>query len=217
MTFPQRVSTRALKPWQLAGMVAFVPHLAVVTLASWQRPSFSQRAQYLSELGERGSPTSTLTNLFGVFPTGLLFLVFGIGVIVHYRRSHLLVLSGALVAVHGVARIAAAFFPCDAGCRPSSPSLSQGVHNFAATLAMVALCAALFFAGAWLIRKRKGVLIISLTYFFGLVAVTALMALAVWPDESAGLYRRVALGSMELWVTVFAVFLAIRPLEANDA
>jgi hypothetical membrane protein len=209
--------SRTVEPWQLAGLLAFAPHLLAVMLATAWRPGFDHRLQYLSELGERGSTTAALMNFFGIVPTGLLFMSFGFSVLASYRAHRLLAAAGALVVLHGICRPIAAFFPCDVGCRPELPSLSQTIHNFSATIAFVSLTAALFVAGPWLVARKCGALIITATYALGFVAVAAQAILVTAPGGNLGLYQRLALGALQAWVAVLALHFMSGSPEARDA
>lgn len=196
---------RVIRPWMLAGMFAFVPHLVAVLAASAQRPGFSHRMQYLSELGERGSATAGLVNFAGILPTGLLLAWFGLGLLLLYRGQRAMAVCGSLIVLHGVCRVIVAFFPCDAGCRPLLPSHSQSIHNLAASIGFVALTAAVFTAAAWLRARRRGIGIVAASYALGATAVAAQVLLVVAPGTSTGLYQRVALGALQLWVVLFAI------------
>ena len=199
-----------ITPWMLAGMLAFLPHLIAVVLATLQRPGFSHTAQFLSELGERGSTTAALTNYAGILPTGLLFVAFGLGLLLRYRADRRLAAAGGLIVLHGVCRMLAAFFPCDPGCKPVFPTSSQSIHNVAATVALVSLTAALFVAGAWLISQRRGAVIVSATYLLGALAVAAQVLLVVGSAANLGLYQRLSLGALQVWVALLALHLALR-------
>ena len=204
--------------WQLAGLVAFVPHLIAVVLASAQRPGFDHRAQFLSELGERGSTSAFVVNFLGVAPTGVLFAIFGVGLLLHFRTQRSLAVAGAFITLHGLCRVLAACFPCDAGCRPIDPSTAQLVHNASATVAFVSLTAALFTVGAWLIKRRRRGSITTVTYVIGGLALVAQAMLLIHPyGGNVGLYQRVALGSLQLWVAILAFNLMSRRTHGNDA
>ena len=205
-----------LQAWKLAGAVAFLPHLLAVLVAAAQRPGFSHRTQFLSELGERGSSTASLANYLGILPTGALLACFGLGLVAHYRADRRLALGGALIVVHGLCRMLAAFFTCDPGCRPDHPSMSQAVHNVVAGTAFVALTAALFTIGAWLIVHRRGAAIIAASYALGLLALVSQALLVFHGHGNSGLYQRMALAALQLWVTVLALHL-LRPAPAAGA
>jgi hypothetical membrane protein len=207
--------SRLFLSWIAAGFLSFLPHLIAIIVATAMRPDFNHKRQFLSELGDRASPTAALFNFFGVMPTGALILVFGVGLALAYRAEPLLRIAGALVAVHGLCRIGAAMFPCDAGCRPLSPSYSQVIHNATATTAFLALTVALFIAGAWLIKRRRPFAIIVPTYLLGIVAVAAQALLTLGSAASTGLFQRLALGALQLWLVLFSAHIYAQAKAAN--
>lgn len=213
------LSRREFSPWLLAGLFGFAPHLVAVVVATYQRPGFDHRSQFISELGERGSNTAFVINFVGIVPTGLLLAAFGVGLVVRYRAHRLMAIAGALIALHGFCRVMAAFFPCDVGCRPVAPSLSQVVHNVSATIAFISLTAALFTTGVWLVKSKRGVVAVLATYTLGVAAVVAqglLMANTAGGD--VGLHQRVALGALQIWVAILAFhFIAWAPVSTDDA
>ncbi len=194
--------------WKFAGLIAFVPHLLATIEAGARRPGFDHRARFLSELGERGSPTAFTMNYLGIIPTGILFIIFGGSLWLRHRAERALAVAGALIALHGSCRVLVAIFPCDAGCRPVAPSMSQLVHNTAAAAALVSLTAALFTAGAWFITRRRGPVPIAATAILGGIALVAQATLLTHPlDDHVGLYQRLALGALQLWVAALALHL----------
>jgi len=204
--------------WRLAGALAFLPHLAAVILATSRRPGFDHSKQYLSELGERGSETAALMNYLGIVPTGLLIAVFGLGLLKTCRSERLVLAAGSLIVLHGVCRVTAGLFPCDLGCRPAAPSLSQSIHNASAAIGYLSLTAAVFFAGAWLVARRRGAALIAATYALGVCASAALLMLFINLGGHLGLYQRIALLALQLWVAVFALHFIIRqPGRPSDA
>lgn len=198
-----------LRPWHVAGLVAWVPHLLAVVYVTSRRPGYSHRSQFLSELGERGGEAAAIMNFLGIAPTGILFMLFGAGLAWHRRADRTLLAVGGLIAVHGLGRVLGALFSCDAGCRPEHPSFSQVAHGMAALAASLALTAALFSAAAWLIARRQGPAVIAVTWALGAIAVLSHALLLMHPEGGhVGLYQRVGLGALQAWVAVFAVHLA---------
>ena len=193
--------------WLLVGATSFIPHLVAVVSATLQRPGFDHKRQFLSELGERGSSTANVFNFLGVIPTGILILIFGLGLVYFYRHEMLLKIAGVLVSIHGAFRVAAAVFPCDAGCRPEYPTSSQVNHNAVATGAFIALTVALFIVGVWLIKRREGIATIVVTYVLGAVAVGMQVWLTLGTASTTGLAQRMALAALQLWIVALSAHL----------
>ena len=202
--------------WLAAGVLCFVPHLFASVVATASRPNFDSNRQLLSELGERGSAGAEAFNFLGVLPTGGLLLIFGLGVMLAYRAEALLRIAGALIVAHGIARIVAAVFSCDASCRPVAPSVSQSVHNMAASGAFITLTIALFLVGAWLVKRRERILSILATYTLGVCAVGAQALLLFGPSGFTGLHQRIALGALQLWVVLFAAHIYTHAREPHQ-
>lgn len=205
--FTPYVLRRAQSLWLYAGLLAFLPHLLASIYAGTARPGFSHRTQFLSELGERGAVASSAFNYLGLLPTGLLLLVFGVGLAHAFRSQRPLIATGALIAVHGVFRSVAAAFPCDLGCRPLTPTTTQLVHNAAAGLAFLSLTAAVFTAGAWMLKSKRNRMWMILTYALGMSAVLFQILLIFHHEGPTGLYQRIALGGLQLWVSLMATYL----------
>jgi hypothetical protein len=111
-----------------AGLGAALLALVVPLAAGRARPGYDAAAQFISELGERGSPHGPLVSLAGFFPIGLLglaFVAFGAGALGPLRRAR----AGALCfAAVPLAYVVAAFAPCDPGC-PAVGGPTQALHN----------------------------------------------------------------------------------------
>jgi hypothetical membrane protein len=195
--------------WKIIGTVAFLPHLIALIAATFLRPGFDHNRQYLSELGERGSSTERLMNYLGIIPTGAMIALFGIGLALQYRKERLALLAGLLILVHGLCRISAGLFPCDVSCIPDSPSVSQQIHNISASAGLISLTTAAFLMGAYFIVKSHGAHIIACSYAAGVIASIALFMLIHNPAKLAGLYQRIALGTLQLWITYMALYLLL--------
>ncbi len=184
--------------------------LVGVIVAGSFYPGYSHYHQALSELGARGAPTEWLSPAINNYPLGLLFIGFGWAVARRFRdRSRAAVLSGWLIALHGIGSIGAGYFPCDVGCLPEASSLTQQLHFAAGGLMLVSLVVA---SGLWwrlsqplLGRRWFGRL--SLLCALAPLALLLPMALAVESGEGAGLWQRLGYGFSVLWVGVLALLL----------
>jgi hypothetical membrane protein len=189
------------------GVAAPLLALAVAAAAIAAYPGFDNATQYLSELGERGSVTGFLMNYGGIIPTGAMIALFGLGLVIQFRRDSLAVIAGLLIVIHGLLRITAGLFPCDTGCVPEIPSFSQQVHNLSATIGYIALTTAAFVMGAAFIVRRLGALPVVMSYGAAVVASVALVMLEVRAQGQAGLYQRIALIALQTWLAGLALYL----------
>lgn len=121
---------RQLAFWSaISSYVLFIP-LVIYGAASY--PGYDHASRFISELGASGAPTETLIR-FGTFlPAGILLMLFSFAGAKVLPRSALTTLGFGLLAYNGFGLATAALFPCDLGCRPESPSISQILHNLLA-------------------------------------------------------------------------------------
>src|SRR5688572_22335432 len=113
---------RCRKAGNVCGMLAPLLWASAIIYCGSARPGYSHFAQYISELGERGSSTELVMRYAGFVPTGLMHIAFAAFLYVAIRRERLAAIAAALLAVNGLGRIGAGLFSCDPGC--AGPALS---------------------------------------------------------------------------------------------
>lgn len=120
---------RPLAFWSAVVGYGLLLVLIVAGGAAW--PGYSHVSQFISELGATGAPQARLVNLGGFLPVGVLLTLFAVLSAFLAPRSGPRVAGFLLLALFAVGYLGAAFFPCDVGCRPATPSFSQMMHNLA--------------------------------------------------------------------------------------
>ena len=129
----------------LGGLVLVI--YAAAGGAAW--PGYNHLTQYLSELGAVGAPHHELISWGGFFLFGALIIVFALTAFLSLPKSTASFLGFLGIAWYAAGSVAAAFFPCDAGCRPEEPSFSQEMHNlFGGTGYLAGVIALFILAGA---------------------------------------------------------------------
>jgi hypothetical membrane protein len=168
-------------------------------------PNYSHLSQYISELGASGAPHESWIRFAGFLPAGLLLWLFAWAAFKALPNSSLASFGLLGIAAYAAGYVAAAFFPCDFGCRPQSPSRAQVVHNFVglvgyvmAPLAIAALASA---ARSWPGAHRLPVL-------GSIAAALSLAGLLTLSPQSplVGLSQRVIEASVLLWVLACALY-----------
>lgn len=193
------------------GLIIPVWLFAGVALTALAYPGFSHIDQAMSQLGAMGSPTHGVSPWVNNIPLGVLFLLFGVGVIRHFNRSGLAWVSGLLIMLHGLASFATGAFPCDSGCAPPQPSTSQAIHNAAGLIMFLSLTAA---SGIWGVAGRSLLSSPPFAWFSILCTVLAiltvgLMVHALGAGHGFGLYQRMNYGISVIWVAALA-WMALR-------
>jgi hypothetical membrane protein len=201
----------------LCGVLAPLLWAAVILIAGGLRPGFSHYAQYISELGERGSTTELLMRYGAFIPTGLMHMGFAALLYARFRGNRYAALAAALVALNGLGRIGAGMFPCEVGCAGPHVLLSQKMHRVSAAVGFLAIIGAAVLWGRIFkaLESLRGLHVYSIAS--GALGLVFLMLMS-WSGESragTGLYERLSSGVLSLWV--FVVALRLHVTSAADA
>lgn len=180
-------------------------------------PGYSHSAQFISELGARGAPDEMLVRFAGFLPGGLFLCLFCLGMHRFVPRSVPGTLGVIGLFVYALGYVAAAFFPCDPGCRPVNPSISQLIHNFFGLVGYVVAPGFLALLG-WASRRWPGGAHLSVPAFIAAVlALVGLMGLS--PEfRHVGLSQRLIEGSVMTWIVLCGWHLRTKgagPLESE--
>jgi len=202
--------------YYFSGTLAPIWLLFGVIIAGSFYPEYSHFNQAMSELGAKGSPTHMLSPLLNNYPLGVLFILFGIGVIKTFSTSNMAMFSGALIVIHGLASFSAGFFSCDIACDLESPSTEQNIHNISGLV----LFFSLFIASViWVFISKRCICVkwfewFSLICSIVAIALLPLMAGAVESGVGFGLFQRLNYGSQALWILVFSIVLLRRNVHS---
>ena len=186
-------------------MLAPVIWMAAIIYCGTQ-PEFSHVSQFISELGERGSPTELIMRYAGFVPSGLMHIAFAACAYAAFTGNRLAAAGAALIAINGLARIGAGFFPCEPGCDASLGAMSQRLHGLSATIGFFALIGASI---AWgiVLRKHRGLRALAVFSFVCGIAGLAFLLFMERSPEVRGLYERLSSGALSVWILVFAATL----------
>lgn len=194
------------------GLGAAALALLVPILGGDAEPGYSHASQYISELGASGAANAGLVSAAGFAPIGALtlgFLAFASGLFPRSRRAF----AGALcLSAVGAAYLAAAAFPCDAGC-PGSGSRSQSIHNAFGLLEYAGGVVGLVLLGSVFRTNAQWRTLSPLSFGCALVVGAGLSAMSIPQLEVVrGLSQRVAEAAIFVWVAAVSAFLLwVRP------
>jgi len=195
----------------LCGVLAPLLWASVIVLCGTLRPGYSHFAQYISELGERGSSTEVLMRYGALVPTGLIHLAFAGTLATRFRSSRLGVLAAILLGLNGLARIGAGYFPCEVGCEETG-SLGQRMHSLSAVVGFLALVVSAVLWSVVFRRTRDMQSFAAYSEASGALGL-AFLLLMIWSAEQGsarGLFERLSSGVLSLWILVFALRLQRR-------
>lgn len=194
-------------------MLAPLLWAAVIVIAGELRPGFDHVGQYISELGERGSPNAGFMRYGGFVASGLLHIAYAVAFYATLRqrteRRYLTLIVAALIAVNGLGRIGAGLFACAPGCAAPEDTV-QRLHGLAATVAFVAIAAAALLGSVLFrhVRYLRALGLYSLATGIAGLLFLGLMSASEATHVHTGLYERLASGILSLWVLVTALRLA---------
>jgi hypothetical protein len=181
--------------------------LAMVSIGGAAFEGYDHVSQYISELGAMGAPHGWQVSWLGFLPVGVLICGFALFAWRAAPRSTVATLGFLGVVLFAIGYIGAAFFPCDYGCRPDTPSFSQAMHELIGlggylfaplTLLLLALAARGWPGAGWL----------SLLGFVAAAgALIGLVGLLDVDSAYLGLAQRVLEVSMLSWIVACAIYL----------
>lgn len=176
--------------------------VAMALLAGALTPGYSHVSQLISELGAQGAPWAGPFRVVGFGGAGVLLLGFCICAWRSAPRSRGTGLALVGVALYAAGYVAAAFFPCDAGCRPAQPSTSQLIHNAAGAIGYLLAPAFLFMLAREARGWPGGKALVVPGYAAAALALIGLLTLSP-SSPAAGLSQRLielaVLGWCALW------------------
>lgn len=191
----------------LCGILAPILWASAIFVTGSLRPEYSHLTQYISELGERGGSTEFIMRYAAFVPTGFMHMAFAAFLYGEFKGSPLATFAAMLLAINGIARIAAGIFPCESGCALPRLLLSQKLHSLSAGAGFFALISASVLWGI-LFRRYQSLRCLS-AYSIGSGCLgLVFLVLMLWSAElrtGTGLYERLSSGTLSLWMLVFAV------------
>ena len=192
----------------LAGMLSPLAFLVAVVVTASLRPEYSHSGQFISELGETGGAGAWIMNVFGFGAFGVLSAVFFASRYVAVANSRFPTagrIAVALSLLFSLGILGAGVFSCDPSCMPDNPTRNQILHNAASVvlLLFIVTIPVWVYHLEWLSRAPR------LWWYTRLTTIVAALSFVLMlgaQEDRANLvtYQRVLVGSMWLWIAVFA-------------
>jgi len=206
---PSLVSNRLLLLGGILGPAVFATTVASVGAMLDQ---YDHVNQFISELGATGADHAWVMNYFGFMLSAALMLIFALAARRHFPRSALNLAGTLLVATFATGVFLAGVFSCDQGCSPVDPTLDQRIHDLVSVIAFLAFASGAAVWGAMFLRMPgwRGFGF----YSFASTAASLVVLVAMIQSESArdgtGLYQRLFLATLMIWLAAIAVRLLRR-------
>jgi hypothetical protein len=180
--------------------------LLVTVLGGANFPNYNHATQFISELGAFGAPNAGMINLAGFLPAGLLIIIFTFFAwrSLPYSQGTTLGMFG--LALFALGYIAAAFFPCEPGCRPSEPSLSQALHNLLGLAGYFTAPISLFFLGSAAHKWPNGTSLSTIGFIGSGLSLLGLLGM-LSEFNYVGLAQRILEASVLVWIVACALYI----------
>jgi len=195
--------SRALLLTGIAGPVVFG---SVVVVNALLRPGYDHVDQFISELGETGGEFAWLMNHFGFMLSAMLILVFVLTFRLALPRTILNVVGTIFLAVFATCLFLAGVFSCDTGCPTTGGSSEQQLHDLVSVIAFPAFIVGVSAWGVQFLRAREWRLfgVYSLLTSASAVGLLVIMVESEATRDGTGLYQRLFLAVLFLWLIVLA-------------
>ena len=179
--------------------------LTTILFGGLNHPNYRHYSQFISELGASGAVNGQLVNLFGFIPTSAFLTAFVMLAIYISSRQTKQLLGLAGIGLYSLTLCVAALFPCDAGCRPVTPSVAQLVHNLSAIFGYMGGVIGIFLLASDL-RNKASRRLAAIGFFLGAIAIAMFFLLS--PESLlVGLAQRVFEFAMYAWIIIYAFHL----------
>lgn len=181
--------------------------LAMVVIGGAAWDGYDHVSQYISELGATGAPHGWQVSWLGFLPVGVLITAFAFFAWRAAPRSALATLGSIGIVLFAAGYIGSAFFQCDFGCRPDTPSFSQMMHELIGLAGYLLAPITLLLLGL-AARSWPGAMWLALIGFAS--GVGSLIGLGGMLEDDApfvGVFQRVLEASVMVWVVACGIYL----------
>ncbi|MBP7705228.1 MAG: DUF998 domain-containing protein [Caulobacter sp.] len=185
--------------------------LIVVGAAAW--PGYSHVRDFISELGATGAPQGRLVSLGGFLAVGVCLTAFCAAAALVAPRSRLRYAGFACLGLFGLGYMAIAFFRCDFGCPPTSPSLSQTLHSLTSLAGYVGAPVGMVLLGLSARRWPGAAGLFPLGLVTAAIAAAGFLGMLV-ESPVGGLVQRLVEGSILVWIVACAFAIRREPATA---
>lgn len=192
---------RTLAFWSAVVGAALLLIMIIAGGAAW--PGYSHVRDFISELGATGAPHARLVNFAGFLPVGILMTMFTVLAAFVAPRGALQIAGFACLTLFTATYAVIAFFPCDLGCAPVSPSFSQLMHNLFGLLGYLGAPIGLILLGVAARQWSGGRWLFPLGIICGVVAAVAFAMMLAEP-ATGGLVQRLLEGAVVVWILACA-------------
>lgn len=206
------VNKMARKGLLICGILAMLWYVAMNILVPMQYPGYDSASQTVSELSAISAPSRSFWFVLGIFYS-LLYIAFGLGILLSANRTRSLLVVAAVIIFDAVLGF---FWPpmhrreviaAGGGTLTDTLHVVWAFAHLTLMLVMIGFGASVFGKAF----RLFSVAIVLIFLLFGiLTTIESLRLEANLPTPHVGIWERINIGAYMLWVSVFAIMLMRR-------
>lgn len=208
-----------LKYLTLSGIIGSILFTSISLLSGYLQTDYDAINNFVSELGATDSSTEFLMNYLGFIPSGILFSLFGLSLLIIVSKKSASRIGALLIMLFGIGMTLAGIYSCDPGC-PSVGTIESIIHDRVSAVTFISAILGIILLG-FSFRKMKVFQNFSLyTILTGFISLI-LLIIMITSFESrnlTGLWQRLLLLSIFLWTIIIGlrVFKYFDELKTNS-
>ncbi|MGB5229397.1 MAG: DUF998 domain-containing protein [Eudoraea sp.] len=209
----------AYKFLTLGGIIGPILFTIITLLGGYLRTDYDPLNNFVSELGATNSSTELLMNYIGFIPSGALFSLFGLSLLIIVSKNLSSRIGSLLIVLFGLGMTLAGIFSCDPGC-PSIGTMESIIHDRVSAVTFISAILGIILLG---FSFKKMAIFRNISVYTILTGFISLILLIFMINsfESrnlTGLWQRLLLLSIFLWTIMIGLrmFKYFDELKANS-
>lgn len=208
-----------IKYLTISGIIGSILFTSISLLSGYLQTDYDTINNFVSELGATDSSTEFLMNYLGFIPSGILFSLFGLSLLVIVSKNLTSRIGSLLIMLFGIGMTLAGIYSCDPGC-PTMGTIESIIHDRVSAVTFISAILGIILLG-FSFRKMKTFRDFSLyTILTGFISLV-LLIIMISSFESrnlTGLWQRLLLLSIFIWITIIgsSMFKHFDDLKSNS-
>lgn len=197
----------------LGGIIGSILFTVITLLSGYLQTDYDSLNNFVSELGATNSSTELLMNLLGFIPSGILFSLFGISLLIFVSEKLNSKIGSLLIVVFGLGMSLAGIFSCDPGCPPFG-TIESIIHDRISAVTFISAILGIILMGISFKKMNtfRNISIYSILTGFISGILLIIMINSFESRYLTGLWQRLLLLSIFSWAIVVG-FLAFKNFD----
>lgn len=203
----------------IAGIIGSILFTTITLLSGYLQTDYNPINNFVSELGATYSSTELLMNYVGFIPSGILFSLFGLSLLIIFSKKLSSRIGALLIMIFGIGMTLAGIFSCDLGC-PSIGTIESIIHDRVSAVTFISAILGILLLGFSFKKMSDFRNIAVYTILTGFISLILLIIMINSFDSRnlTGLWQRLLLLSIFTWTIIIGlrVFKHFDELKTNS-